>query len=82
NLGGLSGVVYALLGYLWILGYRLPHLGLPLPKPIIVFMLVWLVLGFVQPFMAIANTAHLVGLLSGMAIALFDSGKMKYQQQA
>lgn len=82
NFGGLSGVVYALLGYLWILGYRLPHLGLTLPKPIIVFMLVWLVLGFVQPFMAIANTAHLVGLLSGMAIALFDSGKMKYQQQA
>ncbi|NMU34203.1 rhomboid family intramembrane serine protease, partial [Vibrio parahaemolyticus] len=55
---------------------------LTLPKPIIIFMLVWLVLGFVQPFMAIANTAHLVGLLSGMAIALFDSGKMKYQQQA
>ena len=81
NFGGLSGVVYALLGYLWVLGYRLPHLGLTLPKSIIVFMLVWLVLGFVQPFMAIANTAHLVGLLAGMAIALFDSGKMKYQQK-
>jgi GlpG protein len=80
NFGGLSGVVYALLGYLWILGYRLPHLGLTLPKPIIGFMLVWLVLGFVQPFMAIANTAHLVGLISGMAIAVFDSGKQKYQQ--
>ncbi|MCV5948796.1 rhomboid family intramembrane serine protease, partial [Escherichia coli] len=79
---GLSGVVYALLGYLWVLGYRLPHLGLTLPKSIIGFMLVWLVLGFVQPFMAIANTAHLAGLLAGMAIALFDSGKQKYQQQA
>ncbi len=55
NFGGLSGVVYALLGYLWILGYRCPHLGLTLPKPIIGFMLVWLVLGYVQPFMAIAN---------------------------
>ncbi|CAM3104410.1 rhomboid family intramembrane serine protease GlpG [Vibrio mytili] len=82
NFGGLSGVVYALLGYLWILGYRLPHLGLTVPKSIVVFMLVWLVLGFVQPFMAIANTAHLVGLLTGMAIALFDSGKQKYQQKA
>ncbi|HCE1934336.1 rhomboid family intramembrane serine protease GlpG [Vibrio parahaemolyticus] len=82
NFGGLSGVVYALLGYLWVLGYRLPHLGLTLPKSIIGFMLVWLVLGFVQPFMAIANTAHLAGLLVGMAIALFDSGKQKYQQQA
>ncbi len=63
NFGGLSGVVYALLGYLWVLGYRLPHLGLTLPKSIIGFMLAWLVLGFVQPFMAIANTAHLAGFV-------------------
>ncbi|MDF2155983.1 rhomboid family intramembrane serine protease GlpG [Vibrio sp. CAU 1672] len=79
NFGGLSGVVYALLGYLWVIGYRLPHLGLTQPKPIIVFMLVWLVLGFVQPFLAIANTAHLVGLLAGIAIALVDTQKRKYQ---
>lgn len=75
NFGGLSGVVYALVGYLWVLGYRAPQLGLSIPKPIIGFMLVWLVLGFVQPFMAIANTAHLVGLLSGAAIGLLDSSK-------
>ena len=32
NFGGLSGVVYALLGYLWILGYRRPHLGIDATK--------------------------------------------------
>ena len=79
NFGGLSGVVYALLGYLWVLGVRLPHLGLVLPNGLIGFMLVWLVLGFVIPFMNIANTAQLVGLLSGILLALFDSGKRKYQ---
>ena len=79
NFGGLSGVVYALLGYLWVLGIRLPHLGLALPNGLIGFMLVWLVLGFVIPFMSLANTAHLVGLLSGVLVALFDSGKYKYQ---
>ncbi|KII80280.1 rhomboid family intramembrane serine protease GlpG [Vibrio renipiscarius] len=75
NFGGLSGVVYALVGYIWVIGYRRPEKGLIMPKPLIGFMLVWLVLGFVQPFMAIANTAHLVGLLTGVAIGLFDSRK-------
>lgn len=79
NFGGLSGVVYALVGYLWMLGYKAPQLGLSLPKPIIGFMLVWLVLGFIQPFMAIANTAHLVGLLSGVLLGLMDASKAKYK---
>ncbi|WP_038175695.1 rhomboid family intramembrane serine protease GlpG [Vibrio pacinii] len=76
NFGGLSGVVYALVGYLWMLGYKAPQLGLNLPKPVIGFMLVWLVLGFVQPFMAIANTAHLAGLISGVLLGLLDASRM------
>ncbi|NOH72169.1 rhomboid family intramembrane serine protease GlpG [Vibrio pectenicida] len=77
NFGGLSGVVYALVGYLFILGYKAHHLGLSIPRPIVGFMLVWLVLGFVQPFMAIANSAHLVGLVSGVLLGLVDSQRMK-----
>lgn len=79
NFGGLSGVVYALVGYLWMLGYKAPQIGLSMPKPVIGFMLVWLVLGFLQPFMAIANTAHLVGLLSGVAMGLLDASKAKHR---
>lgn len=75
NFGGLSGVVYALVGYLWMLGWKAPHLGLQMPKPVIGFMLVWLVLGFVQPFMAIANSAHLAGLFSGIAFGLNDASR-------
>ncbi|WP_217514286.1 rhomboid family intramembrane serine protease GlpG [Vibrio metschnikovii] len=75
NFGGLSGIVYALVGYLWLLGWRAPQLGLEMPKPLIGFMLIWLVLGFVQPFMAIANTAHLVGLVSGMLLGLHDASR-------
>jgi GlpG protein len=41
-----------------------------------VFMLVWLVLGYVQPYMAIANTAHLAGLVAGLALAWLDSLKV------
>ncbi|NVD08157.1 rhomboid family intramembrane serine protease GlpG [Vibrio sp. JPW-9-11-11] len=79
NFGGLSGVVYALVGYLWMLGYKAPQLGLTLPKPVIGFMLVWLVLGFVQPFMAIANTAHLAGLLSGIVLGMVDASRVSKQ---
>ncbi|MDB1122684.1 rhomboid family intramembrane serine protease GlpG [Vibrio algarum] len=73
NFGGLSGVVYALMGYSWLLGVISPQKGVSLPKPIVIFMLIWLVLGFIQPYMAIANTAHLVGLGAGLLLALIDS---------
>ncbi len=73
NFGGLSGVVYTLMGYSWISGILSPQRGLSLSQPIVVFMLIWLVLGFVQPYMAIANTAHLIGLITGIVLAWVDN---------
>ncbi|WP_299017261.1 rhomboid family intramembrane serine protease GlpG [uncultured Photobacterium sp.] len=74
NFGGLSGVVYALMGYIWWMGWLAPGRGLAIPKPYVVFMLVWLVLGFAQPFgMTVANMAHLFGLISGCGLALLDA---------
>ncbi|WP_260261987.1 rhomboid family intramembrane serine protease GlpG [Vibrio intestinalis] len=75
NFGGLSGVVYALVGYTWLMGVRAPQFGLSMPKPVFGFMIAWLVLGYIQPVMAIANTAHLVGLIAGLLVALFDSSR-------
>ncbi|WP_153445563.1 rhomboid family intramembrane serine protease GlpG [Vibrio algicola] len=75
NFGGLSGVIYALMGYLWIVGWRLPEKGVSVPRPLVIFMLVWLVLGFIQPVMAIANSAHLAGLLSGCVLGAIESKK-------
>ncbi len=77
NFGGLSGVVYALVGYLWVVSTKAPQLGLTIPRQIVGFMLVWLVLGYMQPFMAIANTAHLAGLIAGVGIGWIDSMKSK-----
>ncbi|MGX9418637.1 rhomboid family intramembrane serine protease GlpG [Vibrio sp. RC27] len=73
SFGGLSGVVYALVGYIWIVGWQRPDLGVSLSRPVIGFMLVWLVIGYVQPIMAIANTAHLVGLICGILLALIET---------
>ncbi|QFT11118.1 rhomboid family intramembrane serine protease GlpG [Vibrio sp. THAF190c] len=77
NFGGLSGVVYALVGYLWVVSAKAPQLGLTIPRQIVGFMLIWLVLGYMQPFMAIANTAHLAGLIAGVGIGWIDSMKSK-----
>lgn len=73
NFGGLSGVVYALAGYLWMMSIRRPDLSLYMPKPLIIFMIIWLLLGYVQPFLSIANTAHLAGLVTGVVFGLLDS---------
>ena len=70
NFGGLSGVVYALVGYVWWLGWLQPEKGLSLPKAIIGFMLFWLLLGYTSLMpINVANTAHLLGLLSGCLLA-------------
>lgn len=72
NFGGLSGVVYALVGCVWWLGWLKPSWGLSLPKPIIMFLLVWLVVGYLDILpVHMANTAHMVGLISGCLFAWF-----------
>lgn len=70
NFGGLSGVVYAQMGFVWICGWLRPQWGLMLPKPIIGFMLFWLVMGYADIlWVSMANTAHTIGLVSGCALA-------------
>ena len=64
--GGMSGVVYGLLGYTWIRSLNVRS-GYQLPKSIIGLMLAWLVLGYTGLIGAIGNAAHLSGLILGMA---------------
>ncbi len=74
NFGGLSGVVYAVVGYTWIMGIKRPEKGIGLPPAYIGFMLVWLVFGFTDMFgLSIANGAHIGGLLVGLAQGFIDS---------
>ncbi len=73
NFGGLSGVVYALVGFVWWYGYLAPEKGLSLSKPIVGFLLFWLLLGFVDLLpVNVANTAHLLGLISGCLLAVYS----------
>lgn len=78
NFGGLSGVVYGLVGFVGYLTYFRPHWQVTIDKPLLGFFIFWLVLGFTELLpINIANTAHLVGLISGIGcgfiLCLFPS---------
>lgn len=77
--GGLSGVLYGLLGYCWLYQWLAPNVHFALPKGVVVLMLVWLAVclsGVITllGFGAIANTAHVTGLLCGCAAGLIAGG--------
>lgn len=65
--GGMSGVVYGLLGYAWIRGHFDPRSALFVPQPIVIMMVAWFVICLTGLLGPIANTAHGVGLALGMA---------------
>lgn len=74
NFGGLSGVVYALVGFVWCLGHLQPKSGLQLSNVMMGFLFGWLALGFLNWLpVNTANTAHLLGLLIGCIMALIKS---------
>ncbi len=64
--GGMSGVVYAMLGYVWMKGKYHPGSGLYLHKETVTMMLIWLVVCFTGWLGPIANWAHLGGLIVGV----------------
>lgn len=72
--GGLSAVVYGLLGYIWIYPLVNPAVGFRLRKEIVMFMVGWLLLGYTGLLDNIlgkmANAAHASGLLTGMMLGL------------
>lgn len=64
--GGMSGVVYGLVGFIWMWQTLKPHSTLQLPKPMIMVFLAALVLMEVLASSMIASAAHVGGLLGGM----------------
>jgi GlpG protein len=74
NFGGLSGVIYGLLGYLWLYPLLNPAAGFRLRKEILWFMLGWLAIGYTgvldMLFGPVSNVGHLSGLLAGMGLGV------------
>jgi GlpG protein len=70
--GGLSGVVYGILGYCWLSQRRVPRFQFP--PALVTFAVAWMVIGF-TPFPEalglgrMANEAHLGGFVAGLVLA-------------
>jgi GlpG protein len=71
--GGMSGVLYALFGYLWVRGRLDTTFGLAMPNGTAVALMVWLVLGFVGVIGNVANVCHIGGLVVGAALGALAS---------
>ena len=70
--GGLSGVVYGLVGYCWL--WKIFDKNIFFPPALLKFSLVWLLLGYTPitewlGWGKMANAAHLYGLLAGIVWA-------------
>jgi GlpG protein len=79
--GGMSGVVYALLGYIWMKSLYDRSSGFSLPQSTIIILIGWLFFCMLPMDMrakigfgsAVGNWAHAVGLLVGMGIGYATS---------
>ncbi len=68
--GGMSGVNYALFAYIWVKQRYDPQLGLGVSQQTVWIMMGWLVMCMTGFFgIAVANAAHVVGLMVGAGMA-------------
>lgn len=73
NFGGMSGVIYGLLGYIWMQGKFNPASGLSLQPQTVIMMIVWYFLCFTPAVGPVANTVHTVGFAGGIAWGFLDA---------
>jgi len=68
--GGISGVICALFGYIWIKGLYEPEQGMILHPSNVTWVLLYLALCMTGAMGPIANAAHVVGLIVGVAFGV------------
>ena len=83
--GGMSGVVYGLFGYIWLQGITNPKFAVKMNPAVVKLLLIWFVIcwtGILEMVfgIAIANTAHTAGLVSGIALSLLVTGVYRLQK--
>ena len=73
NFGGMSGVDFGLIGYLWMKGRTQPQQGLGIPRDQLVLAMLWMLLCIGGAFGPIANAAHVCGFVAGMCLGIRQS---------
>lgn len=78
DFGGMSGVIYGLLAYVWVQGRLNPRSGLVLHQYVVIMMLAWFILCWSGLISNVANMAHTMGLVGGIALGWFYSPVKKF----
>ncbi len=78
---GFSGVIFGFFGYVWIRGKYDPLFGMRMPRDGLIELLVFQAFCFIG-LLPIGNTAHVVGLLTGMAWGYVASGRWRRRARA
>lgn len=78
--GGMSGVNYALFGFLWLRGKYDRNAAWSLNQTTVQTMLIWFFLCMTGLLGPIANAAHLVGLVTGLAWGFLSSGRVRFSR--
>ena len=68
--GGMSGVIYGFVGYSWMKSEFQPSLGIGVPKGMLNFLLIWLVICWTGLLGPVANISHTSGLVCGIILGL------------
>ncbi|MDT3718074.1 rhomboid family intramembrane serine protease [Pseudomonas oryzihabitans] len=84
--GGLSGVLYGLLGHCWLFQWLAPNPAYRMPRGVVAMMLVWLVICLtgvfdLLGFGSIANGAHVGGLVLGCLTGVIGGGLARLRQR-
>lgn len=74
---GMSGVVYGIFGYAWMKSRFDSSAGIFIAPNLVFWLILWLFICMTGKVGPIANTAHVIGLLTGMAIGYAPVGWRK-----
>ena len=68
--GGLSGVCFALIGYVWLRGFDMPAYRATVPPALFYACIIYMLAGFFNIIPGMADWVHAAGLATGLLIAL------------
>ena len=71
---GFSGVIYAYLGYVWMMSRYQPGSRYFVTRDTIIWMVGWIVVCYTGVLGPVANTEHVVGFMIGTAFGFMRSG--------
>ena len=79
NFEGMSGVVYGLVGYLWVKGILNPRPSYDLDPALVRFFVIWYIFCLILTFMGfgVANTVHGVGAVMGILVGFFQASRKR-----